>query len=196
MVRKPGGKWSTRDLMVTVVIGITLGVILIPVTYGYVVLLGVGGLLARSLVGGIYFLPAVFASYVMRKPGAGLLASFVGGLTTMPFTPNGLIVLGISVLIGLIGELFIWLATRYKGYSLPQLLIAGVGTGLLVYVLILLSFLRSAEFEWNAIVLVAVVLSGVTFAVCALLAKLLADAVGRTGVLSNTALGQANIEEV
>lgn len=189
-------KWSTRDLMVTLVIGLALGVLLIPVTYAYVAFLGVGGLFTRSLIGGIYFLPAVFAAYVVRKPGASFLASAIGGLTSMPFTPYGFIVLAVSILIGLVGELFIWLNTRYKDFALPRLLTAGAATGLAVFLLILGSVLRSAEFEWNALVLVALVLSGVTFAVCGLLAKALADAVARTGVLGNTALGKANVEEI
>ncbi|MBX3048074.1 MAG: ECF transporter S component [Anaerolineales bacterium] len=189
-------KWNTRDLMVTLVIGLALGVLLIPVTYAYVAFLGVGGLFTRSLIGGIYFLPAVFAAYVVRKPGASFLASAIGGLTSMPFTPYGFIVLAVSILIGLVGELFIWLNTRYKDFALPRLLTAGAATGLAVFLLILGSVLRSAEFEWNALVLVALVLSGVTFAVCGLLAKALADAVARTGVLGNTALGKANVEEI
>ncbi|MCW5877916.1 MAG: ECF transporter S component [Anaerolineales bacterium] len=189
-------KWNTRDLMVTLVIGLALGVLLIPVTYAYVAFLGVGGLFTRSLIGGIYFLPAVFAAYVVRKPGASFLASAIGGLTSMPFTPYGFIVLAVSILIGLVGELFIWLNTRYKDFALPRLLAAGAATGLAVFLLILGSVLRSAEFEWNALVLVALVLSGVTFAVCGLLAKALADAVARTGVLGNTALGKANVEEI
>lgn len=189
-------KWNTRDLMVTLVIGLALGVLLIPVTYAYVAFLGVGGLFTRSLIGGIYFLPAVFAAYVVRKPGASFLASAIGGLTSMPFTPYGFIVLAVSILIGLMGELFIWLNTRYKDFALPRLLTAGAATGLAVFLLILGSVLRSAEFEWNALVLAALVLSGVTFAVCGLLAKALADAVARTGVLGNTALGKANVEEI
>lgn len=189
-------KWNTRDLMVTLVIGLALGVLLIPVTYAYVAFLGVGGLFTRALIGGIYFLPAVFAAYVVRKPGASFLASAIGGLTSMPFTPYGFIVLAVSILIGLLGELFIWLNTRYKDFALPRLLTAGAATGLAVFLLILGSVLRSAEFEWNALVLVALVLSGVTFAVCGLLAKALADAVARTGVLGNTALGKANVEEI
>lgn len=195
MSKKTPSNWTTRDLMVTVVIGITLGVVLIPVTYGYVLLLGVGGLIARSLVGGIYFVPTVFASYVMRKPGAALLASTVGGLVNLP-TPSGPVVLGVSVLIGVLGELLIWLTTRYKSYGGQRLAIVGITTGLLVYVLILFSALRSAEFEWNSIAIIAAVLSGITFAAAALIAKLLADAVARTGVLANSALGRANIEEV
>lgn len=189
-------KWNTRDLMVTLVIGLALGVLLIPVTYAYVAFLGVGGLFTRSLIGGIYFLPAVFAAYVVRKPGASFLASAIGGLTSMPFTPYGFIVLAVSILIGLLGELFIWLNTRYKDFGVPRLVAAGAATGLGVFLLILGSVLRSDEFEWNGLVLVALLLSGVTFAVCGLLAKALADAVARTGVLGNTALGKANIEEI
>jgi energy-coupling factor transport system substrate-specific component len=189
-------KWTTRDLLVTLVIGLALGVLLIPVTYAYIAFLGVGGLLTRSVIGGIYFLPAAFASYVMRKPGASILASAIGGLTTMPFTPYGFIVLGVSLLIGVVGELVLWLVTRYKNYGSGKLVTAGVVCGLAVFALILGSVLRSADFQWDSLVLVALVLSGITFGVAAWVAKLLADNVAKTGVLSNTALGRMNADEI
>jgi energy-coupling factor transport system substrate-specific component len=195
-MEKKSNKWSTRDLLVTLAIGLALGVLLIPVTYAYIALLGVGGLIARSLIGGIYFLPAAFASYVMRRPGAGILACAIGGLTTMPFTPYGLIVLGVSLLIGVVGEILFWLVTRHKNYGVGKMVTTGLVTGLAVFALILGSVLRSADFQWDSLVLVALVLSGVTFAGAAWIAKLLADSVAKTGVLANTALGRTNADEI
>jgi len=52
MAKQSASKWSTRDLMVTIVIGLAFGVLLIPVTYAYAALLSLG-ILARSLLGGV-----------------------------------------------------------------------------------------------------------------------------------------------
>jgi ABC-type thiamin/hydroxymethylpyrimidine transport system permease subunit len=186
-------KWSTRDLMVTIVIGLAFGVLLVPVTYAYAALLTLG-ILARSLLGGVYYLPAAFSAYVIRKPGSILLVSLVSALVAMPFTAYGFIVLMIGLLTGLIGELVVWFFTRYRNFSLGRLVLAGVVGGLLEFLLILAS-LRSTQFELG-ILGAALLVSGLTFGLGAAVARWLADAVARTGVLANTALGKTNIEEI
>ncbi|HKY79614.1 MAG TPA: ECF transporter S component [Anaerolineales bacterium] len=193
MAKQSASKWSTRDLMVTIVIGLAFGVLLIPVTYAYAALLSLG-ILARSLLGGVYYLPAAFAAYVIRKPGSILLVSLVSALVAMPFTAYGFIVLLIGALTGLIGELVTWFFTRYRNFALGRLALAGAVGGLFEFLLILGS-LRSTSFELG-ILSAALLVSALTFGLCAALAKVLADAVARTGVLANTALGRTNIEEI
>ena len=193
MAKQSASKWRTRDLMVTIVIGLAFGVLLIPVTYAYAALLSLG-ILARSLLGGVYYLPAAFAAYVIRKPGSILLVSLVSALVAMPFTAYGFIVLLIGALTGLIGELVTWLFTRYRNFALGRLALAGAVGGLFEFLLILGS-LRSTSFELG-ILSAALLVSALTFGLCAALAKVLADAVARTGVLANTALGRTNIEEI
>jgi len=175
------------------VIGLAFGVLLIPVTYAYAALLSLG-ILARSLLGGVYYLPAAFAAYVVRKPGSILLVSLVSALVAMPFTAYGFIVLLIGALTGLIGELVTWFFTRYRNFTLGRLALTGAVGGLLEFLLILGS-LRSTQFDLG-ILGGALLVSALTFGLCAVLAKVLADAVARTGVLANTALGRTNIEEI
>ncbi|MCW5876418.1 MAG: ECF transporter S component [Anaerolineales bacterium] len=192
MPTKTSSKWNTRDLMVTLVIGLAVGVLFIPTTIIYVGSLA-GGMLARSVIGGVYFLPAVFAAYVIRKPGAGLLASAVGGMVALA-SPNGFIAMIVCIMIGLLGDLLIWLITRYKSFSASKLGLAGFVTGLGVF-LAMLSRLGGDDMQL-AVVVPALLVSGLAFAACALLAKALADAVARTGVLANTGLGKENVEEI
>lgn len=192
---KKGSRWSTRDLLVTIVIGLAFGVILIPVTWAYAGLLSFGGIFARSVMGGLYFLPAAFAAYVMRKPGATLLASVLSALPPMLFSPYSLIVLIIGALIGVVGEICVWLLTRYRVFTRARLVWAGLASGIVVYLLILGSVLHTTQFEMN-VLLLALLVSAVVFAACAVLGKYLADAVAKTGVLSNTALGEASADEI
>jgi energy-coupling factor transport system substrate-specific component len=184
--------WSTRDLLITAVIGLAFGVLLIPVTFAYAAFLGLG-VWVRSVMGGIYYLPAGFSAYVMRKPGAILLVSAVSALVAMPFTPYGLIVLIIGLLTGVIGELVTWLFTRYRNFSMGRLVAAGFAAGLVEFLLILGS-LRGSDLDWG-VMGVALVVSAAVFAACAALAKVLADSVAKTGVLSNTALGRTVADE-
>ena len=187
--------WSTRDLLVTIMLGLAFGVILIPVTWAYAGLLSLGGIFARSIMGGLYFLPAAFAAYVMRKPGATLLASLLSALPPMLFSPYSLIVLIIAALIGLVGEICVWIITRYRYFSQARLLWTGLASGVVVYVLILGSVLHTTTFT-TSVLLLALLVSAVTFAACSLIAKFLADSVAKTGVLANTALGETGADEI
>lgn len=191
---KKSSKWSTRDLLVTIVIGLAFGVLLIPVTWAYAGLLSAGGIFTRAILGGLYFLPAAFAAYVMRKPGATVLASILSALPSM-LGPYSLIVLMIGALIGLVGELFVWLLTRYKNFSTPRMLWLGMASGVTVYLLILGSMLRTTAFE-PSILLIAAVVSAVVFSACSLVARYLANSVVKTGVLANTALGETTADEI
>lgn len=188
------GKWSTRDLLVTIVIGLAFGVLLIPVTWAYAGLLSAGGIFTRAILGGLYFLPAAFAAYVMRKPGATILASVLSALPSM-LGPYSLIVLMIGALIGLVGELFVWLLTRYKNFTTARMLWLGMASGVTVYLLILGSMLRTTAFE-PSILLIAAVVSAAVFAACSLVARYLANSVVKTGVLANTALGETTADEI
>lgn len=191
---QPNSKWTTRDLMISVVIGLAFGVLLVPVTYAYAALLSLG-ILARALLSGIYFLPAAFAAYVMRKPGSILLVCLVSALAAMPFTPYGLIILLIGSLTGLVGELVTWLFTRYRAFPTGRFVLAGVVAGLAEFGLILGSLRTTEELDYGLLA-AAFLVSAVTFGLAAALAKYLADAVARTGVLANTALGRTNVEEI
>lgn len=193
-MKKSTAKWSTRDLMISVVIGLAFGVLLVPVTYAYAALLSLG-ILARALLSGVYFLPAAFAGYVVRKPGAILLVSLVSALAAMPFTPYGFIILMVGALTGVVGELVTWLFTRYRSFPAGRFVLAGVVAGLVEFGLIL-GGLRSSEELSAGILAAAFFTSAVTFGLAAGVAKLLADAVARTGVLANTALGKANVDEI
>jgi ABC-type thiamin/hydroxymethylpyrimidine transport system permease subunit len=118
MKNEPTAAWSTRDLLITIVIGLAFGVLLVPVTYVYGLMLA-AGILARAVLSGVYFLPAAFAAYVVRKPGAILLVSVTSALVVLPFG-YGFIVLVIGALTGLVGELVTWLFTRYLNFGLGR----------------------------------------------------------------------------
>lgn len=179
-------------MMVTIVIGLAFGVLMIPVTNLYA-FIRASGPLAQTAVGSLYFVPIAFAAYVMRKPGVVILVSVISGLVVL-VTPYGFYALLISVVTGVIGELVFWILTRYRQVGLGRLLLFGGLSGLLEFG-VLLRALGSSKFELSVLV-TALAVSVVTFAGCALIAKILADSVARTGVLANTALGRANIEEI
>jgi energy-coupling factor transport system permease protein len=184
--------WSTRDLLITIVVGMAFGVILIPVTNLYAGLRGLG-LFVQTAVGSLYFVPVAFAAYVMRKPGTILLVSFISGVILLA-TPYGFYALLIEGLTGIIGEIVFWAITRYRNFGTGRFVMAGGVVGLFEFWVILES-LRSTAFE-TTILILGVLVSIAAFAICALIAKFLADAVARTGVLANTALGASTTDEI
>lgn len=186
-------RWSTRDLLITIAIALVFSLALVPITYAYAMAQGLG-ILARAAVGGLYFLPAAFAAYVMRKPGSILLVSGASGLAIIPFTPFGFVALMIGLITGGLGELTMWLITRYRHFGLTRLVLAAATAGLLEYLLIL-TILQAFQLAWWLAVL-AMGLSGLTFAASAALAKFLADTIVKTGVLANTELGRSIAEDV
>ncbi|MCS6847079.1 MAG: ECF transporter S component [Anaerolineae bacterium] len=180
-------RWTTRDLLVTAMIGVAFAVLLIPFTYAYAAAQA-GGVLGRAVAGGLFFLPAAFAAYVMRKPGAVVLVGLISGLIAIPFTPFGLVVLGISVLTAVLAEPVVWVITRYRNYSWARIAALGFAVGLIEFLLIAIG-IRSTRLELPVLV-VAVALSAIGFLIAAIVGRLLADAVARTGVLAGTPLGQ------
>lgn len=185
--RRASLRWNTRDLLTAAVLAMAFAVLVVPFTYLYAAVLSLG-ILARSALTGLFFMPAAFAAYTLRKPGAVIFVSFVSGLVAIPFTPYGLLVLGIGALTGAIGEGACWLVNRYRHFSLPRVALMGLVAGLVEFLLVLFS-LRISEIE-PLVLAAAISLSALGFVIVALLARFLADAVARTGALASTALGR------
>ncbi|MCS7060409.1 MAG: ECF transporter S component [Anaerolineae bacterium] len=186
-------RWSTRELLTAAVLAMAFAALLVPFTYLYAAVLSLG-ILARSALTGLFFMPAAFAAYTLRKPGAVIFVSLVSGLAAIPFTPYGLLVLGIGALTGAIGEAACWLVTRYRHFSLWRVVLMSFATGLVEFLLVLFS-LRVSQIEPPMLV-AAIVLSVIGFVVVGIVARFLADAVARTGALNNTALGREREKRV
>ncbi|MCS6773116.1 MAG: ECF transporter S component [Anaerolineae bacterium] len=180
--------WTTRELLTASVIAMAFTVAVVSFTYVYAAVLGLG-IFARSAVTGSFFLPAAFAVYVLRKPGAAFLVSAVSGLAAIPFTPYGLLVLGIGVLTGIVGELSGFVITRYRRFGIMHVVGFGAFAGIVEFGLVLLSSLRTSTFT-APVLLAAIGIAVATFVLAALVAVALAHAVRRTGVLINTAFGR------
>lgn len=185
--RAARSRWSTRELLTAAVLAMAFAVLFVPFVYLYAAVLSLG-ILARSALTGLFFMPAAFAAYTLRKPGAVIFVSLVSGLVAIPFTPYGLLVLGIGALTGAIGEAACWLVTRYRHFSLARTIGMSFVTGLVEFVLVLFS-LRISQIE-PLILVAAIALSVLGFVVIGIVARFLADAVARTGALASTALGR------
>ena len=126
--------WTTRDILITAVLGIILGLLSTAVDYAYTTAdAALGPLLAQTLIG-ITIFTALFIPFVVRCPLAALVGMLIIGLVQVPFSPNGIFSLVVAVIYGLFVEIAFAL-TRYRRYGLPMLMstacvVAAIGLGI------------------------------------------------------------------
>lgn len=186
--------WSTRDILVVAAIGVALGVALVSLFYATTALLATFGPLGVWAVNGLYVVPSLMAIYVTRRPGAALLGGFFVGLVQLPFTPLGLVAIVQGIVRGLASELP-FLLTRYRRFGLPALMVGGVLAQLLQLAIAWVPYgIPALSPAVQVVIVVAAALSGALLG--GLPAKLLSDALAKTGVLSGYGIEDRTGREV
>jgi len=186
-------KWTTRDLMITAVISIVFAIILLFVSYMFILFIRPLGLLAQTLGQGIWFIPAIFMGDILRRPGAVVLSQLMIRIILVPISPYGWMELVGAFVVGVPIEL-VFYGTRYRNYSLFVLMLSGISAGLLRTTVAWVPYgLNELSMEFQIIVVVLTIISGVA---AGWFAKVLADAIAKTGVLSSYAIGHEYQEEV
>jgi energy-coupling factor transport system substrate-specific component len=177
-------QWRTRDFIVAAALAVPLGLVW-SFAYGFVWLTA-RGILPQlgDVFDGFYIVGGVLVGYVIRRPGSALLGEMLAALIELPFTGFGAVVLWLGLVQGL-GVEAVFLATRYRRFDLPIMLVAGA-MGALVAVL---GYSYPAEGWFGLAVgvqLLRLVLKLVGGAILAgLVGKLIGDALVQTGVLNN-----------
>ena len=185
--------WGTRDLMVTAVIAMAFSVILLGMNYLSGILMAINPAFV-SILSGFYFTPVVAAMYIVRRPGTAVLAAVIGSLALMLFNPAGWMGLLFSAVFGAAAELP-FLLTRYRDFRLRISLIAGASGSLISFALM---FVFGA---FNMLMPMVQIVTFVLFIISGALlggwlAKALADAVAKTGVLSSFPIAAEQQEEI
>jgi len=129
-----GAGWRTRDVVVTAVIGASFGVVFWAwgnIAWPATAFLGP----LQNLLYGPWLIPAVLGPLVVRRPGSGVFAEVVAASVSAVLGSQwGVIVLLYGVVQGLAGELP-FLATRYRVFTWPVVVAAGVLASLSAWVL-------------------------------------------------------------
>ena len=125
-------EWRTVDIIVTAVIGVTLGVVFWAWNLFFT---AVGPALAfflpvQGILNGVYLIPGVLAVLVVRKPGAGIFASTLAAAVSLLLgSPFGGIIIVYGLVQGVGAEVGFAL-TRYRRFGLPAALLAAATAGL------------------------------------------------------------------
>jgi energy-coupling factor transport system permease protein len=180
-------QWKTRDLIITAVLSVALGILLVMWTAIYE---GPGTALLSSLganlLYGVYFLPGIMIPYIIRKPGAAVLASLLAAAVEMMFTQWGLPALIYGLLQGFGAEV-VFASRGWKDYRLSVLMLASVVSAAFGFVF---EYWQYSYSQLEPIIQIAYILLRIPSAMilAGWLGKALADALARTGVLQGTAL--------
>ena len=190
---KPSLKdWNTRDILVTAAIAAALTIVLTGANYLMAPLHALGPAAAWAITG-VWVIPGVLTAYVVRRPGAAFVSQLLAGIMQAPFSPFGWMTVIRALVTGIPSEA-IFLATRYRNYRLPLLLVvAGVAN----VVHLAVGYVPHGYFNLPPGVQIATwVITLVSGVVAGGLAKGLADAIAKTGVLDSFAIGQERQEEI
>lgn len=177
-------QWRTRDFIVSAALAVPLGLVW-SFAYGFV-WLAARGILPQlgDVFDGFYIVAGVLVGYVIRRPGAALLGEMLAALIELPFTGFGAVVLWLGLVQGL-GVEIVFLATRYRRFDLPIMLLAGAMGALVAVIGYSYPFEGWLGLEPGVQVL-RLVLKLVGGAILAgLVGKLIGDALAQTGVLNN-----------
>ena len=182
--------WNTRDILVTAAIAAALTIVSTGANYLMAPLHALGPAAAWAITG-VWVIPGVLTAYVVRRPGAAFLSQLLTGIMQVPFSPFGWMTVVRALVTGVPSEA-VFLATRYRNYRLPLLLVvAGVAN----VVHLAVGYIPHGYFNlppgMQIVIWVITLISGV---VAGGLAKALADAIAKTGVLASFAIGQEGEE--
>lgn len=184
-------RWAMKDLVLMVVLGVVFGFVywvLVQAWNGLSILMGPAGDLAQHVLLGGWLLVAPIAIAIVRRPGAGIAAEILASVVEVVFlgSPVGPMLVVAAAIQGIGSELPFAL-TRYKRYTWGVFALSGLlGAGLVFF----FSAFRSGWYGQDifALRLVVQCLSGIVLG--GLLAKVVVDALARTGVVDNFAIGR------
>lgn len=187
---------ALKDIVLMVVLGVVFGFLywaLVQAWNGLAVLMGPAGDLAQHVLLGGWLLVAPIAIAIIRRPGVGILAEVIASVVEVVFlgSPVGPLLVVAALLQGLGSEIPFALG-RYRRFGWGRFAASGLLGATLVF------GWSAFRFGWYgqdvlALRLVLQAMSGVVLG--GLLAKVVVDALLRTGVLDGFAIGRAAAAE-
>jgi energy-coupling factor transport system substrate-specific component len=185
------GRWQLRDIVLLVVLGVVFGFVywvFVQAYYGLAILLGPFADLSANVLHGSWLIVAPIAIAITRKPGAGVVAEVLAAAVEVFLlaSPFGAPLLLTAVLQGVGSELAFALY-RYRRFTWSVYALSGLGGGFVVF------WYTALTSGWYGQDIFAVrlgiqLVSGVLLG--GLLAKVVVDALLRTGVLDDFAIGR------
>jgi energy-coupling factor transport system permease protein len=179
--------WTLRETLIVTVLGAAFAVLYLGWVQVWLIGQALFGSLTMDVVMGFWFIVSIVAAAIIRKPGVAFVSEVLAaGVQILLGSPAGLLLLVTGAVQGA-GAEAVFAATRWRNYSLPVLMAAGVGSAIF-------SFAYTwVRFDYGALqpaILVAMFvlrcLSGALLG--GLLGHAIVRALYRTGTLSGLAI--------
>lgn len=187
---------ALKDIVLMVVLGVVFGFLywaLVQAWNGLAVLMGPAGDLAQHLLLGGWLLVAPIAIAIIRRPGVGVLAEVLASVVEVVFlgSPVGPLLVVAALLQGLGSEIPFALG-RYRRFGWARFAVSGLLGATLVFAW---SAFRFGWYGQDVLVLRLALQAASGVVLGGLLAKVVVDALLRTGVLDGFAIGRAAAAE-
>ena len=179
--------WSLRETVIVAVLGAVFGVLYLGWVQVWLILQAVFGPVTMDVVMGFWFIVSIIAAAIIRKPGVALVSEVMAAAVQVLLgSPAGLLLLLTGFVQGA-GAEAIFAATRWRRYSLPVLMAAGMGAAVASFAYTWVRFdYGSLAPELLVLMFLLRLASGALLG--GLLGHVIVKALYRTGVLSGLAI--------
>jgi energy-coupling factor transport system substrate-specific component len=182
--------WTQREILIIAVLGAVFAVLYLGWVQVWLIAQAFFGPVTMDVVMGFWFIVSIIAAAIIRKPGAALFSEMLAaGIQILLGSPAGLILLLTGFVQGA-GAEAVFAATRWKRYSLPVLIAAGVGAAVFSFIYTWIRFNYGALAPGLLVAMFTLrCLSGALLA--GVLGHLVVEALYKTGVLSGLPIDHA-----
>lgn len=119
--------WTLRETLIVAALGAVFGVMYLGWVQVWLVLQAIFGPVTMDVVMGFWFIVSIIAAAIIRKPGAALVSEVLAAaIQVLLGSPAGLLLLLTGLVQGA-GAEAVFAATRWRRYTLPVLMAAGMG---------------------------------------------------------------------
>lgn len=127
-------RWTLREILIVAVLGAVFAVLYLGWVQVWLVAQAIFGAVTMDVVMGFWFIVSIIAAAIIRKPGVALVSEMLAALVEILLgSPAGLMLLLAATIQGAGAEV-VFAATRWRNYSLPVLMLAGVGASVFSFV--------------------------------------------------------------
>ena len=126
--------WTLREILIAAVLGAVFAVLYLGWVQVWLVAQAAFGPVTMDVVMGFWFIASVVAAAIIRKPGVAFAAEVMAAAVEILLGSPGGLLLILSGMIQGAGAEAVFAATRWRNYSLPVLMAAGVGAAIASFI--------------------------------------------------------------
>ncbi|MEC5293535.1 ECF transporter S component [Aurantimonas sp. C2-6-R+9] len=174
--------WTLRETLIVAVLGAVFAVLYLGWVQLWLIAQAVFGAISMDVFMGFWFIASIVAAAIIRKPGVAFGAEVLAAAVQVLLgSPAGLLLIVTGMVQGAGAEL-VFALTRWRNYSLPVLMAAGIGAAVFSFVYTWIRFDYAALAPGLIVVMFVIrCLSGALLG--GLLGYYVVEALYRTGVL-------------